>query len=57
MKVGFCSLCNEIQVLEQILKNSKLNSIVNIYVELLPLKSAFPTIVFIVVAAFPGRTI
>ena len=51
MKADFSLLCNEIQVLKQMLKDSKLNSIVDLYAELLPLKQAFPTVIFLVVAA------
>ena len=51
MKVDFCSLFNEIQVLKSMLKDTKLKSIVDLYVELLPLKQAFPTTIFLITAA------
>jgi hypothetical protein len=50
MKTSFCSVCNEIQVLKQMFKDSKLKSITNVYVEPLPLKNAFPAIISLVVA-------
>jgi hypothetical protein len=34
MKVDFCSLCNQIQVLKSMLKDSKLKSIADLYYEL-----------------------
>jgi hypothetical protein len=51
MKADFCSLCNEIQVLKSMLKNSKLKSIVDLYYELLPLKLEFTTIISLIIAA------
>jgi len=51
MNANFCSLCNEIQVLKSMLKDSKLKSIVDFYFELLPLKQAFPTIISLIIAA------
>jgi hypothetical protein len=38
---GFCSLCSESQIFKQIFKDSKLKSIVDVYVESLPLKMHF----------------
>jgi hypothetical protein len=51
MKVDLCLLFNEIHVLKPMLKDSKLESIIDLYVELLPLKKAFPTIIFLLIAA------
>ncbi|CAF3969951.1 unnamed protein product, partial [Rotaria sordida] len=51
MKADFCSLCNEIQVVKSMLKDSKLENIVDLYYQLLPLKQAFPTIISLIVAA------
>jgi hypothetical protein len=51
MKVDFCLLCNEIQVLKSMLKDSKLKTIVDLYVELLPLKQAFPTTLSLIISA------
>ncbi|CAF5176632.1 unnamed protein product, partial [Rotaria magnacalcarata] len=51
MKIDFSLLCNEIQVLKQMLKDSKLSSIVDLYAELLPLKQALPTVIFLVATA------
>jgi hypothetical protein len=50
MKADLSSLFNEIQVLKSMLKDTKLKSIVNLYVELLPLKQAFPTTIFFIIA-------
>ncbi len=35
MKADFCSLCDEIQVLKSMLKDSKLESIIDLYLEIL----------------------
>jgi hypothetical protein len=43
MKADLSSLFNEIQVLKSMLKDTKLKSIVDLYVGLLPLKQSFPT--------------
>ncbi len=51
MKADLSSLFNEIQVLKSMLKDTKLKSIVDLYVELLPLKQAFPTTIFFIIAA------
>ncbi len=51
MKADLCLLCNKIQVLKSMLKDSKLKNILDLYVELLSLKQASPTIIFLVVAA------
>jgi len=51
MKADLSSLFNEIQVLKSMLKDAKLKSIVDLYVELLPLKQAFPTTIFFIIAA------
>ncbi len=51
MKVDLCSLYNELQVLKSMLKDSNLKTIVDLYVEILPLKQAFPTVTHLVVAA------
>jgi hypothetical protein len=47
MKADLSSSFNEIQVLKSMLKDTKLKSIVDLYVELLPLKQAFPTTIFL----------
>jgi hypothetical protein len=51
MKADLSSLFNEIQVLKSMLKDTKLKSIIDLYVELLPLKQAFPTTIFFIIAA------
>jgi hypothetical protein len=51
MKADLSSLFNEIQVLKSMLKDTKLKSIVDLYVELLPLEQAFPTTIFLIIAA------
>jgi hypothetical protein len=51
MKADLCLLCNKIQVLKSMLKDSKLKSIVDLYFELLPSKQAFPTIISLIIAA------
>jgi len=53
VKVDLCLLFNEINILKPMLKNLKLESIIDLYIESLPLKKAFPptTIIFLLVAA------
>ncbi|CAF2998956.1 unnamed protein product [Rotaria sp. Silwood2] len=51
MKTDLHSLDNEIRVLEPMMKNSKSKTIVELYVELLPLAKAFPTVMFLIVTA------
>jgi hypothetical protein len=51
MKADLSSLFNEIQILKSMLKDAKLKSILDFYVELLPLKQAFPTTIFLIIAA------
>ena len=43
-KADLSSLSNEIQVLQPMLKGRQLQNMVGLYVELLPLKEAFPTV-------------
>ena len=47
VKANFSSISNEIQVLKPMLKDRGLKNIVDFYVELLPLKQAFPTVMFL----------
>ena len=42
LKADFPSLCNEIHVLKPMLKDRKLENIVDLYVELLPFETSFP---------------
>ncbi|CAF3872350.1 unnamed protein product [Rotaria sp. Silwood2] len=51
MKADICSLCNEIEVVKSMLKDSKLENIVDLYYQLLPLKQAFPTIISLIIIA------
>ncbi len=51
MTANLSSLFNEIQVLKSMLKDTKVKSIVDLYVELLPLKQAFPKTIFLITAA------
>jgi hypothetical protein len=51
MKADLSSLFNEIEVLKSMLKDTKLKSIVDLYVELLPLKQTFPTTISLIIAA------
>ena len=51
MKADLCSLCNEIEVIKSMLKDSKLENIFDLYYQLLPLKHAFPTIMFLIIIA------
>jgi hypothetical protein len=50
-EANLSSLFIEIQVLKSMLKDRKLKSAVDLYVELLPLKQAFPTTIFLITAA------
>ncbi len=50
MNVDLCLLSNEIHVLKPMLQDSKLETIIDLYVELLPLKKAFPNIIFLLIA-------
>ena len=50
MIADFCLLNNEIQVLKEMFKDAKLKSIVDVYVELLQMKNAFPTTISLIVA-------
>jgi hypothetical protein len=47
MKADLSSLFNEIQVLKSMLKDTKLKSIVDLYVELLLLKQTFRRTIFL----------
>ena len=51
MSADFSSFCNEIQVLKPMLKKKKLDNIVALYIELLPLKQAFPTMMSLLLVA------
>ncbi|CAF1991717.1 unnamed protein product [Rotaria magnacalcarata] len=51
MKADFCSLCNEIEVLKSMLKDTNLENIVDLYHQVLPLKQAFPTIMSLIIIA------
>ena len=51
MKADFCLLNNEIQVLKEMFKDTKLKSTVDLYVELLPMRHAYPTIMSLIAAA------
>jgi precorrin-6x reductase len=51
MSADLSSLCNEIQVLKPMLKDKKLDNIVALYIELLPLKQAFPTVMSLLLVA------
>lgn len=51
MNVDFPSLCNEIQVLKPMLKEKQLDNIVDLYIELLPLKQAFPKVMSLLLVA------
>lgn len=51
MKADFSLLCNEIEVVKFMLKDSKLENIVDLYYQLLPMKQAFPTIMFLIIIA------
>ena len=54
MQANFCLLNNEIQVLKEMFKDAKLKNIVDVYVELLPMKHALPKTMSLIVA---GMTI
>ena len=51
MKADFCLLNNEIQVLKEMFIDTKLKSTVDLHVDLLPMKHAFPTTMPLIVAA------
>ncbi|CAF1489142.1 unnamed protein product [Adineta ricciae] len=51
MNVDFPTLCNEIQVLKPMLKDKTMNNIVDLYTEILPLKSAFSQLTTLLLAA------
>ena len=51
MNADFSSFCNELQVLKPMLKKKKLDNIVALYIELLPLKQAFPTMMSLLLVA------
>ena len=51
MDVDFPSLCNEIHVLKPMLKEKQLENIVELYIELLPLKQAFPKVMSLLLVA------
>ena len=51
MGVDFSSLCNEIQVVKPMLKDKKLDNIVDLYAELLPLKQAFSKVMSLLIVA------
>jgi hypothetical protein len=50
MKADFYSLCNEIQVLDSMLKDLKLKNIVDLYFEIVLVKQIFPTLIYRVIA-------
>ena len=50
MKADFCSLYDEIQVVKSMLNDSKLENIVELNYQLLPLKQEFPTIISLIIA-------